>query len=94
MLASSFVCYSPAEDLLFKVSFSLLFFGAFRISELLPRSSSSLDGVLFSDVSMGPNFIKIFLRFSKTDQLGKGRWILFNNPLVHLYVPSSGLLNI
>lgn len=100
MAASAFVCYSTAEALLFKVSFSLLFFGAFRISELLPRSSSSLGGLWFSDVSMGPDFIKIFLRFSKTDQLGRGRWIViprsFGSPVcaffwLSAYLPSRPL---
>lgn len=78
MSASSSVCYMPYEDLLFKVSLSLLFFGAFRISELLPRFSASSDGLLFSDISMGPDSIRIFLRFSKANQLGKGRWIAIN----------------
>lgn len=31
---------------------------------------------MFSDVTLGPNFIKILLHYSNTDQLGKGRWIV------------------
>lgn len=76
LLSSSAVCFFPDETLLFKVAFSLCFFGAFWFSKLLPKSSSKMGGLLISDVCMGSTFVWLLLQYSKTDQLSKGRRIV------------------
>lgn len=71
--ATDEVCSSVYEARLFKVSLSVCFFGAFRISELLTRSSFAVNGLFYSDVTFTGDCIHILIRGSKTDQLGRGR---------------------
>lgn len=66
------VCSSAFGALLFRVSFSVCFFGAFRISELVPYSSFASNGLFYSDLTLGDTYLKFLLKHSKTDQLGKG----------------------
>lgn len=73
--STSNVCFSPFEALLFKVAFCLYFFGAFRISELLPNKAVVGFGILYKDVHLRSGSLPIFLRQSKTDYMGKGCWI-------------------
>lgn len=73
--ATAEVCFNAYESLLFHVAFSLCFFRAFRISELLPCNSSGSSGFLLSDLRLGSNLVQLFLCRSKTDQLGCGCWI-------------------
>lgn len=56
------VCVSSYESLLFRVAFSLSFFGAFRISELLPLKTGDYSGIFISDVKLSSGFLQIFLR--------------------------------
>ncbi|XP_053573728.1 uncharacterized protein LOC128663434 [Bombina bombina] len=70
------VCLSDFEVCLFRVAFVLAFFGAFRISELVSKNLVSMGGLAFSDVALFDYKVEIFLRRSKTDQLGKGRTVV------------------
>lgn len=57
---------------LFLCAFSLAFFGAFRISELVAPSRVRVGGLLGTDVRCEGSAVHCFLRRSKTDQAGKG----------------------
>lgn len=67
------ICASPYEVLLFRAAFSLAFFGAFRISELVAANKRTGGGLLRDDVQISEEGLSCFLRKSKTDQLGQGR---------------------
>ncbi|XP_073439765.1 uncharacterized protein [Dendrobates tinctorius] len=72
------VCTSQREVALFKVAFSLAFFGAFRLGELVSPSKSRKGGLLRGDVEMLGDRVSIFLRSSKMDTDGRGcRVVLF-----------------
>ncbi|XP_075131988.1 integrase/recombinase xerD homolog [Leptodactylus fuscus] len=66
------VCVSVAEMRLFRAAFALAFFGAFRIGELVCASKTKLGGVRFEDTNVFDDSVEIWLRRSKTDQVGKG----------------------
>lgn len=67
------VTKSKYEHLLFGSTFATAFFGLFRISEIAVASKKSLRNVLqLSDLQFSNENIKLKLRFSKTDQNGKG----------------------
>ena len=55
---------------------SLCFFGFFRLGELLPGPRSGGLGLVWGDVAIDSTsahaIIRVFLRFSKYDQAGKG----------------------
>lgn len=55
--------------------FTSVFVGAFRVSELLPRKLGDCSGLQFEDVLLQLDSVQILLRRSKTDPLGRGRWI-------------------
>lgn len=75
------VCSSPFEASLFSACFSVAFFAALRISELVPPSSRGKGGLLYEDVLIGQDFIRIRVWRSKTDQFGYGAWIpLYSSP--------------
>lgn len=74
-MATGYVCSSNYEAALFSSVFTLTFFAAFRISEVLPCSKTSTSGMLSSNVEFLSDGLRIFLRFSKTDPLGLGAWI-------------------
>lgn len=69
-------CVSAYEVLLFKAAFTLAFFGAFRISELVASSGKAVDGLRFHDVEVAAEGLVCWLRRSKTDQLGRGRKVV------------------
>ncbi|XP_073439516.1 uncharacterized protein [Dendrobates tinctorius] len=66
------VCASLEEVVLFKLAFSLAFFGAFRLGELVSPSRFKKGGLLRQDVDVFGDRLEITLRFSKTDRDGKG----------------------
>ncbi|XP_053117560.1 uncharacterized protein LOC128329827 [Hemicordylus capensis] len=70
-------CSGPWEVSLFRAAVLVAFFGAFRPSELLPRSGSSpRDRCLqYSDLTFGEGEARLFLRRSKTDQRGRGQTV-------------------
>ncbi|XP_078528899.1 integrase/recombinase xerD homolog [Lissotriton helveticus] len=74
------VCYSDSESALFRVTFSLAFFGAFCISELVARSKGdkSSRALLVKDISLGTQQVSLRVRRSKTDQVGRGQFITLN----------------
>ncbi|XP_073507068.1 uncharacterized protein [Phyllobates terribilis] len=66
------VCKSPWEVKLFRLAFSLAFFGALRLVELVSPSRFVNGGLLKVDVNLYSDRIEVFIRFSKTDQFRKG----------------------
>lgn len=79
------VCFSPYEVLLFKTVFVIAFFGAFRVGEMVAPNKVSASFLRFSDVLVVGDSVRIFLRRSKTDQSGRGRWVT-------LYIAPSGVI--
>lgn len=70
------VADSGFEATLFGLAFSCAFFGAFRVGELVAASGRSEDtGLLFSDVEVKVGSVLCRVARSKTDQLGRGRWV-------------------
>ncbi|XP_056414359.1 uncharacterized protein LOC130356619 isoform X1 [Hyla sarda] len=72
MAALQGVCRSPYESLLFQVAFSLAFFGALRVGELVPSSAGGVGGLLQDDVMLTESSVQVKVRKSKTDMLGRG----------------------
>ncbi|XP_054855857.1 integrase/recombinase xerD homolog [Eublepharis macularius] len=68
------LCWSSFEVQLFRTAFSLAFFGALRVSELVAGSRADTNGraLSFTDVAWSPRQVLITIRHSKTDQRGKG----------------------
>lgn len=73
--ATIHLCSSHYEAVLFKASFCLAFFGALRVSELVPPARSRPGGLLFEDVVIANNSLRIRISRSKTDVLGRGAWV-------------------
>ncbi|KAM8960765.1 uncharacterized protein RCH25_036532 [Pelodytes ibericus] len=69
------VCRSPFEISLFRLAFSLAFFGALRIGELVSPATRVAGGLLAADMVREPGFLRFVIRRSKTDMLGKGTWV-------------------
>ena len=70
------ICSSAFEVGLFRLAYSLAFFGALRVLELVAaRPSGVVGGLRLSDIIVGTDAIRIHLRRSKTDQGGRGAWI-------------------
>lgn len=57
------------------VSFSLAFFAALRVGELVSASRLKIGGLLSSDVIGSADAVQLNIRRSKTDPFGKGVWI-------------------
>ncbi|XP_069812353.1 pneumococcal serine-rich repeat protein-like isoform X1 [Dendropsophus ebraccatus] len=72
------LCSSPYEVVVFQAAFSLAFFGALRVSELVALSKTKPSGLRLPDVVILPNSIKIFIRKSKTDIYAAGAWLAVN----------------
>ncbi|XP_063780733.1 uncharacterized protein LOC134928678 [Pseudophryne corroboree] len=69
------VASSRFEALLFRLAFSMAYHGAFRVSELVAPSKRSESRMLVGDVVVGERSLLCRLRRSKTDQVGRGRWV-------------------
>ncbi|XP_075199496.1 uncharacterized protein LOC142302317 [Anomaloglossus baeobatrachus] len=75
------VCTSIWEKRLFKLAFSLAFFAALRLGELVCTSRFKRDGLSRDSVDLYEDRVEILIRSSKTDQVGKGcRVVLFGVP--------------
>ncbi|XP_069588341.1 uncharacterized protein [Ranitomeya imitator] len=72
------VCFDSFELCLFRTAFVLAFFAAFRIGELVSDKKSIHSGLFYEDVRLKQESVEIFLKRSKTDQLGRGCWIKLN----------------
>ncbi|XP_077778975.1 uncharacterized protein LOC144326297 [Podarcis muralis] len=68
------ICWSKYEARLFSAAYSIAFFGALRIGEVVcERGADCLQrGILLSDLSLSESELIVQVRSSKTDQLGKG----------------------
>ncbi|XP_078542343.1 integrase/recombinase xerD homolog [Lissotriton helveticus] len=70
------VCWSHYEMQLLRLAYSLAFFGAFRISELVPSTKMDKQGGMsVEDVVVAAELLQVRVRRSKTDPLGKGVWV-------------------
>nr|XP_033772076.1 uncharacterized protein LOC117346503 [Geotrypetes seraphini] len=69
---------SPYEAVLFRAAFSLAFFGALRVGELLvsPADMARGRGLLVEHVELGASEARICVASSKTDQVGRGQWLV------------------
>lgn len=77
--AVDLVCFSRYEAILFRAVFSLLFFGAFRISEIVASNKKSESNIHLAHVCLEVTRLTIFIPKSKTDQFGKGSWLKLNS---------------
>ncbi|XP_077787004.1 uncharacterized protein LOC144328101 [Podarcis muralis] len=66
------VCWSDYEARLFSAAFSIAFFGALRVGELVveDHGDGRSRGLLLQDVQLSPSEVGIMIRQSKTDQRG------------------------
>ncbi|XP_077775832.1 uncharacterized protein LOC144325689 [Podarcis muralis] len=71
------VCWSDYEARLFSAAFSIAFFGALRVGELVVEvhGDGRTRGLLLQDVQLSSAEVGITIRHSKTDQRGKGALI-------------------
>ncbi|XP_075048207.1 uncharacterized protein LOC142108453 [Mixophyes fleayi] len=70
------VAVDDYERLLFSTAFSMAFFGAFRVSELVARSRGHQESGLRADyVIFCEGAVSCKLLRSKTDQCGRGSWV-------------------
>lgn len=68
-------CSSLYEASLFKASFCLAFFAALRVGELVPPARDRAGGLMVDDVVLANDALRIRIRRSKTDVLGRGEWV-------------------
>ena len=69
------ICSNKYETLLFTAAFTAAFFGFFRISEMIGKRNDTQSGLEVSDVKILTSSLKVKLRSSKTDQIGRGEII-------------------
>lgn len=72
------LCFTSFEVCLFRLAFSLAFFRAFRISELVTPSRRCEGGLCYEDVGVFDGRLECVLRRSKTDQQGRGTIIVLH----------------
>nr|XP_033814698.1 uncharacterized protein LOC117366849 isoform X1 [Geotrypetes seraphini] len=74
------LAHSPYESALFQAAFSLAFFGALRVGELLVSASDRARGrgLLVHHVLLGDSEVRICVASSKTDQAGRGQWLVLH----------------
>ncbi|XP_075038755.1 uncharacterized protein LOC142099314 [Mixophyes fleayi] len=76
IVALASVTKSDYETLLFSTAFSLAFFGAFRVSELVSPSKHVIGNALMArHVLLAHNVLSCKILRSKTDQMSKGYWM-------------------
>ncbi|XP_073431916.1 uncharacterized protein [Dendrobates tinctorius] len=74
---SETVCKSQYESALISTAFAIAFFGALRISELVPHSKTALIGGLINeDLEICSDALRFRVRKSKCDPTGRGSWVL------------------
>ncbi|XP_069608836.1 uncharacterized protein [Ranitomeya imitator] len=72
--AAELVCDSKYEAALMSAAFGLAFFGAMRVSEIVPTALNKPGGLRREDILICEDGIRIRLCKSKTDQEGRGTW--------------------
>lgn len=89
----SAICTTPFETVLFQTAFTVAFFAATRISELLPKSKSdkSQRAIQVDDVTIGEEGMSVRFRCSKTDQLRRGQAIFLNRAPLGQICPVGSL---
>lgn len=66
------ICYNQYEFALFRATFTLAYFGLFRVGELVFTDQRQSGYALhYDDINLGPNTLVVRIRVSKTNQLGK-----------------------
>ncbi|XP_054832315.1 integrase/recombinase xerD homolog [Eublepharis macularius] len=87
------ICWSEFEAILFRAAFSLAFFGALRVGELVCASREDTSGraLQVGDVSWGRGGLTINIRRSKTDQLGRGASIFLRPAAIAAVCPVRAL---
>lgn len=73
--ATASCCSSAYEAVLFQACFCLAFFAALRVGELVPPSRVRPGGLRADDVILANGALRIRIRRSKTDVLGRGVWV-------------------
>ncbi|CAJ0936584.1 unnamed protein product [Ranitomeya imitator] len=74
---SGSVCDSTYEATLISAAFSLAFFGAMRVSEILPSSRCRAGGLQLEDLVICDDGLRVRVRRSKTDQEGRGMDVIW-----------------
>lgn len=69
------VCNSGFKACLIRAAFAVAFYGALCVSKLVSLSKSTHGGLLVGEVFCRSDLVALFLRWSKTDQQGKGRYV-------------------
>ncbi|XP_063781311.1 integrase/recombinase xerD homolog [Pseudophryne corroboree] len=70
------VCNGEYEEKLFKAAFIMAFSGAFRVGELVAQSKMAAGtGLLVKNIAASQGAVLCKIHKSKTDQIGKGRWV-------------------
>ena len=77
----STVCEDKMETELFTTLMLWMFFGAFRVSELL--GSKSTEGLNWKEVELGEEGVTVWLRQAKTDQRAGGGECVWQNTRIH-----------
>ncbi|XP_077140617.1 uncharacterized protein LOC143805314 isoform X1 [Ranitomeya variabilis] len=72
--ATESVCDSKYEAALTSAAFGLAFFGAMRVSEIVPTALNKPGGLRREDILICNDCLRIRIRKSKTDQEGRGTW--------------------
>ncbi|XP_078496136.1 uncharacterized protein LOC144752056 [Lissotriton helveticus] len=86
------VCSSPGEVLLFRAAFTLAFYCAFRVGELVAKNKQDWHGGLqCSHVKMHGGSLLITIPRSKTDQGGKGDQIILQKAHGSVCCPITNL---
>lgn len=75
LLATEAQCTSPYEAILFRACFCLAFFAALRVGELVPPARHRSGGLMVDDVVLANESLRVRIRRSKTDVLGRGEWV-------------------
>lgn len=70
------VCRSPYEVSLFCTAFVVAFFGALRIGELVSPAKRTPGGLDVGDVRVHEDCVTLWIRRSKTDQVGRGAQVV------------------
>lgn len=85
------VCFSEYEVGLFRCVFLFAFYGAFRVGELVAPSLRTQATLLFQDVQVSPDLVRVWLSRSKTDTSGQGKEVFLRSSGAR-YCPVAGTL--